>query len=97
MMKDIMRRWKLGWRVLARGLLFGFALCLVGLVLRLCLMLAVVPEIALPEGLGTPLALVLALLTLGIVLPLGMYWAAQWTGYLQGSDKKEFGKIKANK
>jgi len=88
-------KWKLGWRVLRRALLFGFALAIVGFLLRLCLMLATAPEIALPEPFGKPVALVLAVLVIGLALPLGMFWAASWTGYLQGSDKKEFNRLKS--
>ena len=91
----IRTRLKLGWRVLGRALLFGFALAIVMFLLRLCLMLAITPEIVLPEHLGKPVALVLAVLIVGVVLPLGMFWAANWTGYLQGSDKKEFNRLKS--
>ena len=88
-------KWKLGWRVLGRTLLFAFALSIVGFLLRLCLMIAATSDAMLPETIGKPVAIALALIVLILILPLGMYWAASWTGYLQGSDRKKFGELRS--
>ncbi len=86
----IWTKWRLGWRVFGRLILFAFALFLIGLLLRFCFILAITPEVILPPAIGKPVALVLSFVIVGFVMPLGLFWAANWTGYLQGSDQNKF-------
>jgi len=78
-----------------RYMLFGLALWFVSLVMmpfQIIKALSDSPSLCIKICAGA-----LALIAIGGVLPLLMYWAAQWTGQLQGSDKKTFDDLKREK
>gem|GEM_PF-6948428 len=90
-MSRVFRKWKLGWKVLARYLHFSIIWNILGLVL--------VP-VSSWQLLGEDSPLLLRVLVILFctlyfvaVFPFTLYWSASWTGRLQGSDEKEFRKL----
>ena len=93
-MNRMILKWKLGWKVFWRSIIFAIAMNVV--------LLAMVPLKVLDlVNTSSPLGLKLvaggvALVVLGGIFPLMMYWAAQWTDQLQGSDEKTFKELKGS-
>lgn len=91
-MNKWIREWKLGWGVFLRFLLLYVVLAVFSLLL--------IPANALweysaswPSWSRVPVILIGSVFVL-YVFPMIFYWAARMTGYLQGSDKGEFAKMK---
>jgi hypothetical protein len=91
-MNKIILKWKLGWKVIVRYMLFGLALWFVSIGM---MPFQIIKNLCESHSLYVKISAgILAVIAYGGVLPLLMYWAAQWTGQLQGSDKKTFDDLK---
>ena len=91
-MNNRIEEWKLGWNVFLRALLLYFVLAVFSLLL--------IPTKALWEfSASWPTWAQFSAVMLGFifalyVFPMIFYWTARMTGYLQGSDKSKFARIK---
>jgi len=90
-MKIFKNRWKLGFFVMCRTLVFMFAAnILVTLSVLPVHAIRLLPQSAPPTA--KTAVWIAAIVYLCIMIPLAFYWAAEGTGFMQGSDKEKFKK-----
>ncbi|MET3870991.1 hypothetical protein J3R74_000861 [Puniceicoccus vermicola] len=91
-MKEGIAKWKLGWNVFLRALLLYLLIAVFSVLL--------IPAKGLWEWTASwpfwaRIPMLLVCLTFALyIFPMMFYWTARITGYLQGSDRDEFSRIR---